>query len=216
MKKYPVFALLYLLPISLLSPQSALPAEDTAAMSVEEQDREAFKAFEKILELTGEGERTGILPQLEAAYHDIIRRYPKAHLAQESYLRLMLLYLTDFTPPAFAKAEGLREEYVLKYPDSPMRGLLDRTLAESYHKHEQWEKLLRFYMPSIRQSIETGKFPRVLDIFMFAEAKFGLNDLAEAEKGYKIVVADFAETKEGSFARKRLEEIKTRKTKKSE
>jgi hypothetical protein len=51
---------------------------------------------------------------------------------------------------------------------------------------------------------------------MYAEAKFGLNDLTEAEKGYKIVVADFAETKEGSFARKRLEEIRTKKTKRPE
>jgi hypothetical protein len=216
MKKYPFFTLLYLLPLSLPGAQPAVAADDGPALSVEEQNSAAFEAFNRILELAGERERAGILPELEAAYRDIIRRYPEAHLAQESHLRLMLLYLTDFNPPAFAKAESLRDEFVLRYPDSPLRGILDRTLAESYHKHEQWERLLRFYTPSIRQSIETGGFTRVFDIFMYAEAKFGLNDLVEAEKGYKIVISVFSETREGSLAKKRLEEIQTKKTKRPE
>lgn len=216
MKKYPFFTLLYLLPLSLPGAQSAVASADAPALSVEEQNRAAFDAFNRILELKGEREGAAVLPELEAAYQDIIARYPETHLAQESHLRLMLLYLTDLNPPAFAKADNLRAAFVLRYPDSPMQGILDRTLAESYHNHEQWERLLRLYTPSIRRSIETGAFTRVFDIFMYAEAKFGLHDLVEAEKGYKIVISGFPETREGSLAQKRLEEIQTRKTKKPE
>ncbi|NJD56578.1 MAG: hypothetical protein FIA94_09270 [Nitrospirae bacterium] len=214
MRKYLASALLFLVPVVPLNVQPVFAAGDTTALSAEDQNKEAFKEFEKILDLTGETDRAAILPQLETGYLDIIKHYPLSHLAQESCWRLMTLYLADFNPPAYAKAEGVRAEFIRKYPDSKMRGLIDRTLAESYHKNEQWEKLLVFYTPSVRQSVETGKFPRALDIFMYAEAKFGLNDIVEAEKGYKIVVANFPKSREGLFAAKRLEEIQTLKSKK--
>lgn len=214
MRKYLVSALLLVVPALTVSMQPVFAAGDTVALSAEEQNKKALEEFEKILDMTGEADRSTILPQIEAAYLGIINNYPQSHLAQESCWRLMMLYLTDFVPPAYAKAEDVRAEFIRKYPDSKMRGLIDRTLAESYHKNEQWEKLLALYTPSVRQSVETGKFPRALDIFMYAEAKFGLNDMVEAEKGYKIVAANFPKSREGQFAAKRLEEIRTLKSKK--
>ena len=193
-------------------PGSSL-AEETITLSREEQNKEALKAFEKILQISESTDRSNVLPQLEAAYFDIIKRFPEAYLTQESYWRIMLIYLTDYNPPAFVKAEALREEFLKKYPESKLRDLIDSTLAEGYYNHAQWDKLLKFYAPSIKKSIETGKFTKVADIFMYAEAKFRLNDLAEAEKGYKIVVSTFPAAKESAVAKKRLEEIQAKKPK---
>jgi tetratricopeptide (TPR) repeat protein len=188
-------------------------AEEEKTLSRDEQNKEALKAFEKVLSLTESAERANVLPQIEAAYYDIIRRFPEAYLSQESYWRIMLIYLADYNPPAFAKAETLREEFLKKYPDSKLMDLIDSTLADGYYKHAQWDRLLKFYAPSIKQSIETGKFVKVADIFMYSEAKFRLNDLVEAEKGYKIVITTFPDSKESAVAKNRLEEIRAKRTK---
>jgi hypothetical protein len=71
-----------------------------------------------------------------------------------------------------------------------------------------------FFVPSVKQSIETGKFTKIYDIFMFTEAKFMLNDIVEAEKGYKIIIANFPDSRESKTAKKRLEEIEQKKKKK--
>ena len=188
-------------------------AEETKVLTRDEQNREALKAFEKILEMTESTERSAILPQIEAAYFDIIRRYPEAYLTQESYWRIMLIYLIDSNPPEFIKAADLRDEFLKKYPDSKLKDLMDSTLADGYYKHGQWDKLLMLYTPSIKQSIETGKFTRVADIFMYSEAKFRLNDLTEAEKGYRIVMATFPGAKESEVAKNRLGEIQAKRAK---
>jgi len=213
MKNSFVFLLLLFFSAFLQAMPDSSLAEETRTLSREEQNKEALKAFEKILQMAESSERANILPQLEAAYFDIIKNYPEAYLTQESYWRIMLIYLTDYNPPAFVKAEVLREEFLKKYPDSKLRDLIDSTIAEGYHKHAQWDKLLKFYAPSIKQSIETGKFTKVADIFMYSEAKYRLNDLVEAEKGYKIVVATFPSAKESVVAKKRLEEIQAKKPK---
>jgi tetratricopeptide (TPR) repeat protein len=188
-------------------------AEEVKPLSPDEQNKEAFKEFEKILDMTENAERSSILPRIEAAYYDIIRRYPEASLAQESYWRIMLIYMRDYNPPAFEKAEALREEFVKKHPDSRLRDTIDNTLGEGYYSHAQWDKLLRFYNPSIKRSIETGKFTRANDIFMYSEAKFNLNDLEEAAKGYRIIIATFPDTRVSALAQKRLEEIQAGKPK---
>ncbi len=213
MKKFRIFFLL----VQCFMLAQTLPdiahAEEAKVLNRDEQNREALKAFEKILEMTESAERSTILPQIEAAYFDIIRRYPEAYLTQESYWRIMLIYLIDSNPPEFAKAAGLREEFLKKYPESKLKDLMDSTLADAYYKHGQWDKLLALYAPSIRKSIETRIFTKVADIFMYSEAKFRLNDLAEAEKGYKIVIATFPDAKESDIARSRLRDIQANKSK---
>lgn len=211
MKKSLIFVLLLL--ISVVSAETLYAAnssdEKKAAdeLGVEEQNKKAFEAFKAILDLSESGDRQTVLPQLEAAYSNVISSYPKAYLTQEIYWRLIQIYVNEYSPPAFEKAEGLRSEFYKKYPGSKLGDLIDRALADGYFKNSKWEKLVVFLAPSIKQSIETGKFTRIFDIFMFAEAKFKLGDLVEAEKGYKIVMANFPESRESKTAKSRLEEI---------
>lgn len=195
---------------------SSAIAEETQknidGLSIEEQSKKALETFQKILELTENADRMTVLPQIESAYVDIINKYPKASLSQECYWRLMLIYLTDYNPPVFEKAENLHSEFIKKYPDSHLRNLIDDTLSNSYHRNAKWEKLLRFYTPAVKQFIEKGTLSRPLEMFMYSEAKLNLGDLVEAEKGYKIVIALFPDSKESELSKERLEEVKKRKS----
>ncbi len=185
--------------------------KDDDKLSIEEQEKKAMEAFHKILELTESVDRMAVLSKIEASYKDIIDEYPEAPLAQECYWRLLLIYLTDYNPPVFEKAESLHNEFIKKYPDSNMRDLLDDTLSKSYYRNAKWEKLLKFYTPAIKQFIEKGILIRPLEMFMYSEAKLNLDDLVEAEKGYKIVIALFPDSRESIISKDRLEEIKKRK-----
>ena len=192
---------------------AAEEAKSPAEMSPEEQNKKALEAFQNILDLSESGERRQILPRLEAAYHDLIGSYPKANLVHEACWRLLQIYINDYQPPAFDKAEKLRAEFYGNYPDSRLKDLIDRTLADGYARHGKWDKVLALFAPSIKQSIESGKFTRVYDIFMYSEAKYKLGDLAEAEKGYRIVTTTFPDTRHGAIAKTRLEEIDKKKPK---
>ncbi len=219
MKNSLIFVLLLLISVLSVSagPSSAARSEEekkgTADLSVEEQNKKALESFQTILELSESGDRQTVLPQLEAAYYHVISSYPKAYLTQEVYWRLIQIYVNEYRPPAFEKAEGLRREFYKKYPDSKLGDLIDRALADGYFKNSKWEKIVAFFVPSVKQSIETGKFTKIYDIFMFTEAKFRLNDLVEAEKGYKIIIANFPDAKESKIAKKRLEEIEQKRQK---
>lgn len=218
MKEFLIFVLLLLVSLlsAGLSPAALSPEEKKAAdeLSTEEQNKKALESFQSILELSESGDRQAVLPKLEAAYYHLISSYPKAQLTQEVYWRLVQIYMNEYRPPAFEKAEGLRSEFYKKYPDSKLGDLIDRALADGYFKNSKWEKIVALFVPSIKQSITSGKFTKIYDIFMFTEAKFKLNDLVEAEKGYKIIVANFPESRESKMAKKRLEEIEQKKQKK--
>ncbi len=211
MKKSLILLLLLLIVVILAVPLSELQAADdkqgTAELSVDEQNKKALEAFNEILDLSESGDRQKVLPQLEAAYYQIITSYPKAYLVQEIYWRLVQIYVNEHVPPAFEKAEGLRREFNKKYSGSKIGDLIDRSIADGYYKNSMWDKLLAFFAPSIKQSVETGTFTKVYDLFMFTEAKFNLNDLVEAEKGYKLIINKFPEFRESKIAKKRLEEI---------
>jgi len=217
MKKSLIFVLLLLISLfsAGLSNAASSSDEKKAAdeLSVEEQNKKALEAFQTILDLSESGDRQTVLPQLEAAYYHVISSYPKASLTQEIYWRLIQIYVNEYHPPAFEKAEGLRSEFYKKYPESKLRDLIDRALSDGYFRNSKWEKLVAFLSPSIKQSIETGKFTRIFDIFLFTEAKFKLGDLVEAEKGYKIIMANFPESRESNIAKKRLEEIEQKRQK---
>jgi hypothetical protein len=218
MKKSLIFVLLLLVSVFSAGPSSAVGGSEEKKvadeLSVEEQNKKALESFQTILELSESGDRQTVLPQLEAAYYRVISSYPKAYLTQEVYWRLIQIYMTDYRPPAFEKAEGLRSDFYKKYPGSKLGDLIDRAIADGYFKNSKWEKLVAFFVPSVKQSIETGKFTKIYDIFMFTEAKFMLNDIVEAEKGYKIIIANFPDSRESKTAKKRLEEIEQKKKKK--
>lgn len=183
-------------------------------LSVEEQNKKALEAFGKILEITESGaDRADILGPLEAAYRDIIDKYPKAYLSQECYWRIMTLYISESNPPLFEKAEKLYDEFIKKYPDSHIKILLSDTLSGGYYKQEQWDRILVFYAQVIKEFIQTEKLERPAELFLYSEAKFHTEDLVEAEKGYKIVISKFPDSREGKISKKRLEEIKDKKSK---
>lgn len=183
-------------------------------LSAEDQNKKALEAFSKILELTESAEdRASVLKPIEAAYRDIIDKYPKAYISQECYWKLMTIYTSESNPPLFEKAEKLYYEFVKKYPDSKFKVLLGDTLAEGYYKNGKWEKLLNFFAPVIKEFIQTDKLLRSPEMFLYSEAKFHMGDFVEAEKGYKIVISRFPGSNDSNVSKKRLEEIKGKKSK---
>lgn len=201
----------------MISFSSVSQAEETGKPAVElspdEQNSKAFLVFQRILDLTENNERATVLPQLEAAYLEIIQNYPKASVTQEGYWRLVSMYVSDYNPPLFEKAENIYNEFIRKFSDSNTRALIEETLSNSYYKNSKWEQLLRLHKPVIKQYIETGKLSRPLEMHRYSEAKYYLKDLSEAEKGYKIIISLFPNSHEASISKARLEEIKKKQSK---
>lgn len=214
MKKISIVILGCLLLLRFLPANAAEePLAPAGELSSDEQTSRAFEVFQGIYKLTEDQERAKVLPQIEAAYREIITKYPKSSIVHESYWRLVTIYLTEYVPPQFEKAEDLFKDFTGKYPDSPTKVLLADTLANSYHRHAQWDRLLRLLAPPVKQFIATGALARPQDMFLYSEAKFNLGDITEAEKGYRIVASLFPESKEARTSRTRLEEIGKLKTK---
>ena len=176
-------------------------------LSVREQSERAIEALQEISLLVECCDRKTIRPQVEAAYVDIIKKYPRSLLVHECYKKLMLIYLTEYEPPALEKAELLHDEFVRKYPESGERDLLDDTLGEVYYRNAEWKKLMDLYAPAIRRFIAKRELKTPMDMLMYAEAKFHLRDMDEARKGYNIVIFYFPASIESSLATKRLDEI---------
>jgi tetratricopeptide (TPR) repeat protein len=188
--------------------EERVPPQTKELLSPSEQDAKALEAFKRILTLTEEASREAILPQIEIAYLEIIREYPDSSIAQESYWRLVLIYVDESIPPRYDEAERLYNEFIKKYPESQMRSMIEDTLSKNYYNNGEWDRLLRLYIPPVKEYIKTGKLDRPHSLFMYSEAKFNLGDLIEAEKGYKIVIALFPNSAEAVTSKSRLEEIK--------
>jgi tetratricopeptide (TPR) repeat protein len=178
--------------------------QETGQLSREVQNSKATAIFEKILNLAEMPERNKYLPEIEAAYREIIENYPAASIAQECYWRLLLIYLKDYEPPQFERAEKLYGEFIRKYPHSNAKNIFSDAISESYHKAQSWKKLLRFNSPVIKKFIDGGTLSRPDELFMYSEAKFHMGDLVEAEKGFKIVIALFPNSGESEKAKKIL------------
>ncbi len=215
-----LFLCLLLVPVFSSRVAAEEAKKDTDEPGVEEQEKKAFEIFQKILELAENTDRMTVLPKIEAAYGDIIEKYPKASIHQESYWRLMSVYLNDYNPPVFGKAESLYSEFLKNYPNSTLKNMIDDNLSNSYYSNAKWEKLLKFHTPVVKkfielssekQSLEKENLSRPQEMFMYSEAKFNLGDLTEAEKGYRIVIALFPGSKESAVSKERLEEINKRK-----
>jgi TolA-binding protein len=209
---FTVIAILLLLFPGNISFSSAEERQkNSEELSVEEQTHKANEGFEKILEIVESSERKSVLSEIENAYLEIIDKYPKAPITQECYWRLMSVYLTDYDPPRIQKAETLYSDFIKKYPDSVIVNWMKDDLSKNYYEKRQWKKLMAFHAPAVKQYIEKRTLSRPTEMFMYSEAKFNLDDIDEAEKGYKIVISLFPNSMEGLKAKEMLDVIKKRK-----
>jgi tetratricopeptide (TPR) repeat protein len=196
--------------IFLLSACATAPVEKTKkVLTPAEQETESLEVFNKILTISrSSDDRQAMLPEMEETYAQLIKDYPDTPLAQESHWRLIIIYVNDYSPPLYEKAEALYSVFLENYPQSVLRGLIDRTLGISYYKNAEWERLLKFSAPAFKKYTEEGKDPRPFLVLMYAEASFRLGNFEEAEKGYKIVIEHFPELNENKRAKARLQEIR--------
>ena len=191
-------------------PEEIRPAA-AAGKIVHPTEREAgsLRVFSDALDLIQSSkDRKAVLPQVENLYKKIINDYYDTPLAQESYWRLISIYIDDYSPPAYEEAESLYQDFLNKYPGSPLRGFIAETLGKSYYKSAQWDKLLKVCTPAFKEYTEEGKRPKPSLMFMYAEANFNMGSVAEAERGYEIFLEVFPRAGNSIKAKTRLEEIR--------
>src|SRR4030043_606397 len=192
--------------------EEATPSEKKREEPVSaDREAKAYELFNEILTLTETPDTKAVYPQMEALYLEIIRGYPDTALAQESCWRLISLYEEKNTPPEYEKADTLYAEFLKRYPGSAIKALIDDTLSGSYYKNEKWNGILKLYSSVVDVYKEKGKLPNPNPMFMYAEAKYNLGDLVEAEKAYKIVIELFPTSNGAATSKGRLEDIKKKK-----
>ncbi len=172
------------------------------------QERGSLKVFGEILDvIESTSDRKSILPKIEELYGRIIREYPEAPLAQESYWKLLTIYVEEYSPPAYEKAETLYNDFISSHPKSILKGFMVETLGKSYYKNAMWDQLLGISAPVFREYIEQKKRTPASILFMYSEANYKLGSIAEAEKGYEIVAGRFPKLHEGKKSKSMLEKI---------
>jgi len=190
------------------APTSTQKEKAGVAKTHTEHETKSLELFAEVLDLVqSTDDRQSVLPKIEERYSKIIREYPDAPLAQESYLKLITIYVKDYSPPLYGKADTLYREFMGKYTNSPVRGNIEETLGNSYYQNAEWEKLLSLCAPSYKDYAQTGKRPRPSLIFFYAEANYNLGNLAEAEKGYRTTADLFPKLGEGRKAQAMLQKM---------
>lgn len=183
-------------------------AETEKTSAPKEVELKSLDRFVEILDLVDKSpDRKAVLPDLEKAYIGIINEYPDTPLAQESYWRLIMIYMNDHFPPDYEKAEYRYNEFLNKYPRSPLKNFVEEALGNKYYKDALWKKLLWVSTPAFNKYIDQGKSSTPSLMFMYAEANFNLGNFAEAEKGYRGVMELFPRLNESKKSRARLDEI---------
>ena len=185
--------------------QTKTPDLTSEKLSIDEQDKRAGEALREASRLLESRSRKQNLMKVENLYLNVINAYQESRLMPEFYVRLISLYLTDYDPPAFGKAEALRNRYLERYPAATMKRTIDEMLAHKYVAHAEWEKLRMLYLPAIRRFIEAWSMVQPFDILMYSEAKFNLGDHEEARKGYTIVIKFFPDSDERKIAQTRID-----------
>ncbi len=189
------------------------PAEETKKpLSPEEQKKEkSIEVFTEILDVIETSEsRKDALPKVESLYKKIIIEYPETGLAQESYWRLISIYVNDYSPADYEKAEALYGEFLEKYPQSPLKSFVMDSLGKGYYRDDQWRKLLTLTAPLIREYTQTGKRPGPSLISMNAEANYRLGYFDAAKVSYRVLIKIYPKLIESIKARARLKELKMR------
>jgi len=168
------------------------PEEADKVPASKKDETKSLELFSEVLELVeSTADRKSVLPRIEELYDKIIREYPDTPLAQESYWKLITIYVQDYSPPAYERAKTKYKEFKNKYPQSFLQGFIEDTLGNSYYKNGEWDRLLDLTMPGYREYIEKGKEPRASMMFMYSEAKYNTGFIEEAEEGYSIVAKLF-------------------------
>lgn len=182
--------------------------EKTVLLPKEEQEKKAFEVFNQIFKMTEFSKRSEILDEMIEKYFVIMYNYPDTGLAQESYWRVLEMYLKDFKPPKKDEALILFKEFDNKYPESPLKNIIENSIAKFLYQRGYWEDLLVFETGNIKNFIKTGNLRSPRPMLMYSEAKMKLKDYTEASKGYRIVIKYFPNSRESILSRKRLNEIK--------
>jgi tetratricopeptide (TPR) repeat protein len=189
------------------------PAEDKPpVLTPDEQDKKAMEAYENILTLAEGQRRSQVLPQLERAHLDVIEMYPNSYFAQESYLTLIRSNLIDYYPPRWEKVEALYRQYVERYPKPRLNDTITFYIARAYYRHGKWPELAAFTIPFMKRYVETGTLPAPAHLFYYSEAMYYTADYSEAEKGYRLILTEYADTREAQIAKDRIDTIKRKKT----
>ncbi len=194
-------------PVKEAAVPKGMPAKKTE-LSQEQQEHKSIELFHELLNISSSAKsRQEAVPLLEAKYLEIISEYPDAPLAQESYYRLISLFLNDHTPPEFASAEANYVDYVFRYPGSKFKFLVDLEFSRSYYRHQKWEELLALTKPAYAAYLKKGSFSNPTLIYMFAESSNNLGNKSDAEEAYKAVIRLFPDFPEGILSKPRLKEI---------
>ncbi|RJQ43514.1 MAG: hypothetical protein C4538_12100 [Nitrospiraceae bacterium] len=174
-----------------------------------QQEVKSLEIFSEILDIVESTDnRRSVLPQIEELYKKIIREYPETPLAQESYLRLITIYVDEYSPPDFSKAETLYRDFLEKYPASVLQNKVENVLANAYAAHDDWQSLIKLSAPAYKEYLEKGTSSRASLLFMYAEANYNLSNYIEAERGYEIVSQLFPQLNVGKKAKSILTEMK--------
>jgi hypothetical protein len=175
-------------------------------------EEKSLQLFNDIYRLVSSSpDKKFVLPEIEKIYIEIITKYPDAPLARESYWRLVRLYIYDYSPPAFQKAESLYQEFSGKYPQSPLIIRIQEVISKGYYRNSDWNNLLRICTPEFDKFKEKGQKPKPSLIYMYSEANFHLGNMEEAVEGYQVLLKLYSRTREGMKASTRLKEIQDKK-----
>jgi tetratricopeptide (TPR) repeat protein len=178
------------------------------ASTKEKRHETPLDLFNRILEIsTSSEDRQAVLPEIEALYKRIITEYPDAPLTQESYWRLIKIYLEEYSPPALKKAEELYKEFSMRYPDSIFRNMVIETMSRGYYNAGRWKELLEISLPIFDRYVKDGIRPGPLILLMYSEANFRLGHAEEAKKGYEIAIKLYPALKNNREVKERLDEL---------
>ena len=103
-------------------------SEPVQKLNADEQKKPAFEILKEILSLSESPDRENNLPRIKALYRKIVEAYPDLVLAQESYMRLVILAKEENTPAGDAEAEQIYQEFLQKYPGSRMQRVIENEL----------------------------------------------------------------------------------------
>ena len=192
----------------LLPKETAAPDRVTEGSLRTEEEIKSLEIFTEILAISrSTRDRQSVLPQIEALYTQLIRNFPETPLAQESQWKLINIYVNEYAPPNYEKAEKVYRDFLKKYHDSPLKGVVEDTLGRSYLKHAEWNRLLTLCSSSYRGYVENKITPKASLMFMYAEANYYLGNIEQAEKAYLIVSGLFPELSVGKKSKSMIEGI---------
>jgi hypothetical protein len=194
--------------------QQTLPHETSSSDRIKEnkirteEEKKSFDIFKEIFSKTRSGrDRQSVLPEIEALYMQIIRDYPETPLAQESHWKLINIYVREYAPPDYGRAEMLYHDFLTKYHNSPLKGVVADTLGRSYVKHGEWSRLLTLCSPSYRGYVDKKITPRASLMFMYAEANYNLGNMEQAENAYSLIIDLFPNLMVGNKSKIMIEKI---------